>query len=465
MKTSKIEVKFNYWPKQLAACDAANTHKYTLFGGSRGPGKSRWIRWYLLEYLLRARQEWIDTGNENMKNVHVALFCEDYVSLTDRQISKIVAEFPRDLGEVRKSVTEGLGFHIRDGHGFMALRNLDDASRYQSAEFAMIGVDELTKNPLSTFNMLRGSLRWPGIKTPRFVATSNPGGIGHQWVKSYWIDRIFPPELQAEAKEFAFVPALPSDNPSLPKSYWDMLNTLPEPLRLAWKEGRWDVFTGQAFAFNPAVHVIPPIPVPANAPLYMTFDWGFGRPYAAEWFWVDQDGRLYLFSELYGAMPGGMDVGLRQTDAEIAERIVAHEKREGISGRFITRLCDPTCFNRKPDYRGGGQGPSTAEVFAQAGLQMAPGDANRKLKFRQLHQRLRVMPGQMPMFVVYNSCSDFIRTVQLMQVDPHDTEEIDSRLEDHAVDSVCHAVMARPIGASASGPSPVKVGTLEDSDI
>ena len=36
MKTSKIEVKFNYWPKQLAACDAANTHKYTLFGGVAG---------------------------------------------------------------------------------------------------------------------------------------------------------------------------------------------------------------------------------------------------------------------------------------------------------------------------------------------------------------------------------------------------------------------------------------------
>jgi hypothetical protein len=453
----KTEFSIKWWPKQLAACKAADTHKYTLFGGSRGPGKSWWIRWYLLEYLLRSRAE-------GGKGVHVGLFCEDYVSLTDRQISKITTEFPRSLGEVRKSTTEGLGFHFNDGNGFMALRNLDDPSRYQSAEFAVIGVDELTKNPLSTFNILRGSLRWPGIDTPRFVATSNPGGIGHQWVKSYWIDRAFPSELQSEADQFAFVPALPSDNPSLPKSYWDMLDTLPEPLRLAWREGRWDVFTEQAFAFNPAVHVIQPLPVPADAPIYMTFDWGWGAPYSTGWWWVDQDGRVYRFTELYGAMPGGMNVGLRQTDDEIAERIIEHEKRMGIDGRQVIRLCDPTCFNKKPDYRGGGQGPSTAEVFARAGLQMRPGDANRVLKFRQLHQRLRVVPGQMPMLVVYPCCVDFIRTIQLMQVHPHNPEDIDDRLECHAVDDACHICMARPMGsASSSGSvSRVKVGTWED---
>ncbi len=396
-----------------------------------------------------------------LPNVHVGLFCEDYVSLTDRQVSKIVAEFPRELGEVRKSTTDGLGFHFHDGNGFIALRNLDDPSRYQSAEFAVIGVDELTKNPLSTFNILRGSLRWPGIVQTRFVATSNPGGVGHAWVKSYWIDHQFPPELQSEAKEFAFIKALPSDNPSLPASYWQMLDTLPEPLRLAWREGRWDVFTEQAFAFNPSVHVVQPLPVPSSAPLYMTFDWGFGKPYSAGWWWVDQDGRLYRFTELYGAMPGGMDIGLRQTDQEIAERIIAHERKFGIEGN-ITRLCDPTCFNKKPDYKGGGQGESTAEVFARMGLNMAPGDANRKLKFRQLHQRLRVVPGEMPMLVVYPCCADFIRTIQLMQVDPHDPEEIDSRLEDHAIDEACHAVMARPVGR-AEGTTRQKFGTLADA--
>jgi len=415
---------------------------------------SFFLRWYLFDFIMHCRRI-------GLKNVHVGLFCEDYVSLTDRQISKITAEFPRELGEVRKSTTDGLGFHFHDGNGFIALRNLDDPSRYQSAEFAVIGVDELTKNPLSTFNILRGSLRWPGIDETRFVATSNPGGVGHAWVKSYWIDRQFPTELQPEADQFAFIKALPVDNPSLPASYWQMLDTLPEPLRLAWREGRWDVFTEQAFAFNPAVHVIQPLPVPAGAPIYMTFDWGFGKPYSVGWWWVDADGRLYRFTELYGAMPGGMDVGVRQTDAEIAERIIEHERRQGINGN-IMRLCDPTCFNKKPDYKGGGQGESTAEVFASMGLRLTPADSSRKLKFRQLHQRLRIVSGEMPMLVVYPCCADFIRTIQLMQVDPNDPEEIDTRLEDHAIDEACQVCMSRPVGNKEHWTQP-KFGTLEDA--
>jgi len=448
----KLQIK--WWPKQLKACESADTHKYTLFGGSRGPGKSFWIRWYLLDFIMECRRK-------GLMNVKVGLFCEDYPSLIDRQVSKINIEFPRELGDVRSSGTDGFGFHFFDGNGFIALRNLDDPSKYQSSEFAIVAVDELTKNSLNTFNILRGSLRWPGIAATRFIATSNPGGLGHQWVKGYWIDRQFPVELQKVSSEFIFVKALPSDNPSLPASYWDMLNTLPEPLRLAWVEGRWDVFTEQAFAFNPNVHVIQPLPVPSNAPLYMTFDWGFGKPYSVGWWWVDNDGRLYRFTELYGAMPGGMDIGLRQTDEEIAERIIAHEHKQGIDGRHITRICDPTCFNKKADYRGGGQGPSTAEVFAGAGLQMSPGDASRVLKFRQLHQRLRVISGQMPMLVVYPCCQDFIRTIQLMQVDPHDPEEILTTLEDHQVDDACHVCMARPVGNTA-GITQMKEGTLED---
>ncbi len=435
--------RISWQPKQRAAREAADTHRFTLFGGSRGPGKSWWIRWWLLEKLLQCRQIGI-------KNVTAGLFCEDYVSLTDRQISKIQAEFPASMGSIKKSTTMGLGFCFHDGNGFLALRNLDDPSRYQSAEFAFIGVDELTKNPLSTFNILRGSLRWPGISATRFVATSNPGGIGHAWVKSLWIDRQFPPELQPIADQFAFVPALPADNPSLDASYWEMLNTLPEPLRLAWVEGRWDVFTEQAFNFQVSTHVIKPLPVPENAPLMMTFDWGFGKPYSVGWWWMDADRRLYRFTELYGAMPGASDTGLRQTDEEIAERIIEHERKNGIEGQ-ITRLCDPTCFNKKADYRGGGQGPSTAEVFARMGLSLSPGDPARKLKIRQFNQRLRVVPGEMPMLVVYPCCTEFIRTIQLLQIDPHDPEDIDTRMEDHIYDEACHAVMARPLGGGGVG--------------
>ena len=43
--------------RQWQATETADRHKYTLFGGSRGPGKSYWLRWYLVRRLLKAVPE------------------------------------------------------------------------------------------------------------------------------------------------------------------------------------------------------------------------------------------------------------------------------------------------------------------------------------------------------------------------------------------------------------------------
>jgi hypothetical protein len=40
----------------------------------------------------------------------------------------------------------------------------DESTKYKSAEFGIIGVDELTEHTVDTFNILIGSLRWAGLK-------------------------------------------------------------------------------------------------------------------------------------------------------------------------------------------------------------------------------------------------------------------------------------------------------------
>src|SRR3990172_2444802 len=74
-------------PKQVAASRAAAAHKFTLYWGSRGPGKSYWLRWYLLKRILRR-------AAKGLTGVVSALFCEDYPQLKDRQLGNIEAEFP-----------------------------------------------------------------------------------------------------------------------------------------------------------------------------------------------------------------------------------------------------------------------------------------------------------------------------------------------------------------------------------
>jgi hypothetical protein len=178
--------------------------------------------------------------------------------------------------------------------------------------------------------------------------------------------------------------------------------------------------------------VIDPIPIPEHAPLYMTYDWGFGKPFHIGWWWVDGDGRIYLFDEWYG-WSGKPNEGLRITDPKVALKVIEREKALGIWNRPITRLAGHDSFAKKPDIKGGGQGKSTAEEFADKGIYLIKGDPDRKLKIRQFHERLRVLPDARPMMVVYRHCRQFIRTIPDLIVDEHNVEDVDTKGEDHCL--------------------------------
>ncbi len=221
-----------FFPKQVEAAAASKRFKFTLFGGSVGSGKSRWIRWMAVYWLMDYHSRY------GIKGVRAGIFCEDYPSLEDRQISKIKIEFPEWLGRYNQQRHE-FTLAPEYGSGVIAFRNLDDPAKYLSVEFAVIAIDEVNRNPKSTFDMLRSRHRWPGIKDVKFIAGCNP--LGEAWVKNMWVKRLFPKEEQ-EQYEFVFVPALPTDNPHLPKEYYTALESLPETQRLAYLEGNWDAF-------------------------------------------------------------------------------------------------------------------------------------------------------------------------------------------------------------------------------
>lgn len=450
--------------------------KYLLYGGALGGGKSYFLRWIAVRLLINYAKDY------GLEYVQVMLACEDYPSLKDRQIGKMAREFPQWLGTMyvdHKEYGRCFILHKAYGSGVICLRNLDDPAKYQSAEFAAILVDELTKNDLNTFTDLRMRLRWPGIPDMScvFLGATNPGGVGHAFVKALWMDKIFPDEFLKPtdySKTFGYIPSKAEDNPYLDDAYWAGLQTLPPHLRAAFRDGSWDLFKGQAFQeWSRLYHVIDPLYFehkdgkkrlyPEGSPLFMTFDWGFGAPFSIGWWWIDSDGRKYRFSEWYG-WAGSPNQGMRISDTEIAAGIIKREQIMGLTtieerlglkvyNPQIHRLCDPTCFNKKPDYRGGGQMPSTAEVFMNEGLILAPGDPSRALKYRQFHEHLKVPYDDegkacgVPMMQVYSDCSHFIRTIPALILDEHNIEDIDTDSEDHVFDEACHIMMHRPVRA------------------
>src|SRR6185312_11867066 len=263
--------------------------------------------------------------------------CEDYPNLQDRQVNKIKVEFPDWLG--RLTCDKVWNFQLRPeyGGGVIAFRNLDKLEKYKSAEFAAIAVDELTLNPLSTFNWLRFRLRWPGIDRPKFVGATNPGGVGHSWVKAYWHDKKFPPELEPFRDQFVMVKSSASDNPHISATYHEKLLSLPPDMARMVAKGDWNVYTGQYFPqFNHWPddsgqtgnrHIIPAkLALDSIEPWHTRWisgDWGFEHPACYHWHAKDEHGRIVTYLEMWDRRVGEEEWGARITQASCGERLAS----------------------------------------------------------------------------------------------------------------------------------------------
>lgn len=394
-------------------------YTYVLYGGARGPGKSYWLRHSLLRWLV------LYGHGLGVRGVTAGLFCETYPELRDRQISKISQEFPLWLGELKETKERGLGFHIKEefGGGFLALRNLDDPSKYQSAEFGAIGVDELTKITYETFEILRGSMRWPMVNTPVFAGATNPGSIGHLWVKDLWVDGIFPPELESRAEEFQFVKALPKDNPHLTESYWAELNSLNPELRRAWVEGDWDAFAGQAFAnWRRDRHIVQPFTIPSYWPKWRAVDWGFAKPFCCLWITKNPDtDRHFVYRELYQA-----DLSDKQQALAITSNTTRDEQIQ------IT-YADPSMWTKR---KAEDAITSTADTYAKYGVPLFKADNDRLSGKRKVDRLLMDLADGMPGLQVFENCMNLIRTLPALPYDNTKVEDVDTDAEDHAYDAL-----------------------------
>jgi hypothetical protein len=480
--------------KQMAYLWALDNKRFILYGGAAGGGKSYILRWGMV-YKLVQWYEWFNRraaiqerlgaqGNhrraelfrKQAQNIEVGIFCETYNSLQDRHLSKISKEFPDWMGTLYATDSKNIRYKLCDqlGGGVINFRNLDNAAKYKSTEFAIIGVDELTFNSYEVFNDLRFRLRWPGIDRPIFTCASNPGGPGHAWVKKLWLDRAFPKEFLVPrsdmetitidpkskkeiikrgclADEFIYIPARTVDNPHLPRGYDDDLQALPDDLRRAYRDGSWDVFAGQVFEeWRRDVHVIEPFKIPDHWDRYLSMDWGFAAPYAIYWYAVSPKGHEYCYRELYGRFNNTPNVGVREDAESVARRIRYIEEQAGETHLNFTRVADPSIWQEQ-----GANSAylSIADVFGKEGVYFIRGNNNRlqgKLAVHEgfKHTERNHETGEDEEFVprlrFFKNCQVAIETIPSLPYSKTRTEDVDTDAEDHAYDSIRYFRMLRP---------------------
>ena len=425
--------------KQKIAREAVRKYRYVLFGGAMGGGKSYFLRWELIDLLT----DWAQRG---YKHVRVALFCEDFPALRDRHLSRIKYEFPEWLGKYNKADHE----YVLDeayGGGAVCFRNLDDPSKYQSSEFAAEAVDELTKDPIEAFRFLRTRLRWADmpLKETKFIAGTNPGGIGHAWVKRYWIDKDFPPYEQ-EKDQFYFVPSKATDNPHLDKSYYKQLDSLPPRLRRAYVDGDWNVFKGQYFSeWRQNIHVWKHMEIDKGWKRFVAIDYGYSAPSAAYWLAVDYDGNVYVYRELYQT---------QLTYRDLAKEIIARSRDENID----YWVADPAIWAKHGEELSGAE-IMEEEYLKETGkaLRLEKGNNDRVIGWNLFREYLKPIkpkityrngkrkysPVRAKLRISGSRCPHAVKTIPTLVFDPHNPEDLDTRGEDHAADAIRYGLMSR----------------------
>lgn len=421
-----------------------------LFGGSAGPGKTD----CLVAALLR----------DVAKDRYRALLIRRTFPQLQEIIDRCWRLYPQ-MGGVYRATEKRWQFPsgaiIDLGH----MQHEDDKYNYQGKEYHRIGIDELTQFTETQYTYLFSRLRTtePDI-VPQILSTTNPGGIGHNWVKERFVTitdhghTYFDPKSGLSR---VFVPAKIEDNPTLflnDPAYLARLEALPEVERMRLRHGIWDAFEGQVFTeLSQRVHGCEDFDVPPEWERYCVLDWGYAKPFSVGWYALDYDGVLYRYREWYGCkrevegLSDGADQGLKMQAWEVARGILDREKGEKIR----MRIADPSAFNPHPESRKReARGPTINEDFANEGVYFLKADNDRVHGKMQVHKRMKIetkadehgeILDEYPLLKVFNSCKGFWRTVPEMREDPRNPEDVDTDQEDHIYDEFRYMCMARPI--------------------
>lgn len=368
------------------------TARYVMYGGARGGGKSWAVQRKAI--LLALAHPGID----------ILIIRRTFPELRENHIVPLQKLLWNVSGvkynsDARTFLFDG-GSRIRFGY----CDTEADTLQYQGQNIEIIFLDEATQLTEFQFDSFKAANRSAKKGMPvRMYLTCNPGGVGHEWVKRLFVDRLY--KANENADDYVFIPAKVYDNTVLmenDKDYVRMLETLPEARRLAWLHGDWNVFEGKYFTeFSPDLHVIEPFVIPKHWRVYRTLDYGLDM-LACYWIAVDDQMNGYVFRECYKP-------DLIVYDA--ARQILVNTDEP-----VTMTLAPPDMWNRRQE-----TGKSVADLFMTYGIPMVRTSNNREAGWMAVHEWLRPKTGEdgkpTAQLKIFKNCVNLIRTLPQLRHD------------------------------------------------
>lgn len=407
--------------------------KEILYGGARGGGKTFAGLIWLSEYVDHPRyQGLVIRRNSDDLSDWIERARYMYQGLGGVVVGNpAIIRFPS-------------GAFIRTGH----LKDDSTYTKYQGHEYQKILIEELTQIVTKErYQKLVSSCRTsiPELR-PQVFSTTNPGGVGHLWVKELFIDPHKANEqfIGEDGIRRIYIPATIDDNPVLMQAdpeyvrAIDALRFTDEALYRAWRYGDWDIFVGQVFKeWRMNKHVIDRLPIDLDScQRYIGFDWGFNDPASLHWIAVAPENEYgvrhyYVYRELYAN---------EHTPSWWANQIADIVADEPVDYLVMPHDTYSNLGGSRPIEQ------QFREVFEARKLQLSMVDSEAKSHRAKLnrqallHEGLSEAPDGLPYLQVLDVCRNLIRTIPALPYSETKPEEIDDKSEDHAYDSLTYGL-------------------------
>ncbi len=327
---------------------------------------------------------------------------------------------------------------------FCHAKNEGDIYNYQSQQFDVILIDESTH--FTRFQMryllTRNRATTKGV-IPFTALGSNPGNVGHGYHKREFVDPGPPGQVHlvevepGEYERHLFIPAFLQDNQVLElrdPGYRGRLQRQGEEVRKALLEGDWNIFSGQYFkAWRQHQHVCEPFHIPKGWTRFRCMDWGYRAPCSVLWCAVDPSMmRVIVYREIYVT---------QMRPNQVADLVLDLSQDDG---EIAYNKASPDIWQERGLTAKAQDGESIGEVFDLSGLHFEPADNRRIMGWSRVRDYLTMAPDGRPYLLIFNNCTELIRTLPELIHDERNVEDVSDKCEDHAPEALRYGLMSRP---------------------
>jgi hypothetical protein len=414
---------------------------YRLFGGSKGSGKSKCIRWdhYIPSFIV-----------PGMKSLILRRMKLELQRSHLRFVPKEAQQLGLEAKALKRNEAGAAVLYFPNGSLIEFGHCHDDTSieQYLSAEYDRVSFDEVVTFTEDMYLAISTSCRTtiPGLM-PTVGGGTNPvtkKAHGGYWVKRRWVlkDITLDEDETYNPDDYDYIPALPKDNPHLNwADYEKKLSRLPPALRAAYRDGDWDASEDGFFSEFRKVdkppledgvprlaHVID-FPHFTNAtPRVCGLDWGYMTDEGVcLWGVLADDGHLYIDDE--HVFNG------KHRERYIAKEIAGQIFKKNRDAGWIVRR---TFADPKMGERTGHESVETVlSTFGKHGVPCVEGERDRENGWARLRAWLRNHPDGTPFLRISRErCPFLIRSFGEASVDEHNDHDLDTDGPDHALDAL-----------------------------